>query len=163
MILWNKIERCLERLGLKIYSFRTRHRFKKVGDDISFNGKITIVDPQNIQIGNRCSLNHGIYLNALNPIVIGDDVTISANVNIVSSGIEYQKWFETGKKEHIRNDGIVIGNHVWIGCGATILEGVHITGEYVIIAANAVVTKDITENYCVVFGCPAKIKKVINN
>lgn len=53
---------------------------------------------------------------------------------------------------------IVIGNDVWIGYEAIIMAGVHI-GDGAIIAARAVVTKDVP-SYTIVGGIPAKeIKK----
>jgi acetyltransferase-like isoleucine patch superfamily enzyme len=52
---------------------------------------------------------------------------------------------------------IEIGDHVWIGLGATILKGVKI-GNGAVIAAGAVVNKDIPEK-CLVGGVPAKIIK----
>ena len=52
---------------------------------------------------------------------------------------------------------VTIGDNVWIGDKATILPGVTI-GDGAIIAANAVVTKDVPA-YCLVAGCPAKIIK----
>lgn len=50
-----------------------------------------------------------------------------------------------------------IGNDVWIGLNATILDGVTI-GDGAIVAAGAVVTKDVPP-YAVVAGVPAKIIK----
>ena len=50
---------------------------------------------------------------------------------------------------------IVIGNDVWIGSRATILEGVNI-GDGVVVAAGAVVTKDVPP-YAIVGGVPARI------
>lgn len=49
---------------------------------------------------------------------------------------------------------IVIGNDVWIGYEAVIMAGVHI-GDGAIIAAHAVVTKDVPP-YTIVGGVPAK-------
>ncbi|MDE7192107.1 MAG: sugar O-acetyltransferase, partial [Clostridia bacterium] len=54
---------------------------------------------------------------------------------------------------------VKIGNNVWIGAHATILSGVTI-GDNAIIAAGAVVTKDVPQN-TVVAGVPAKIIKKI--
>ena len=50
-----------------------------------------------------------------------------------------------------------IGNDVWIGCNAVICRGVHI-GDGAVIAAGAVVTKDV-EPYTIVGGVPAKVIK----
>lgn len=135
------------------------HLQKKWGGENRVYGRITCVNPQNIEIGNNCTINHNCYINAFNPVYIGDDVTLSVNSSIISTGIDIESWI-SGKKKHITNRrGVHIGNHVWIGAGSQILEGVHITGEYVTVAAGSVVTKDISESYCVVGGCPAKIIK----
>lgn len=130
-------------------------RVRKCGVNINVFGKVSIVNPENLTIGNNCSLNHDAYINAFNPITLGDDVTISASVKVVSTGIDYLSW-ANGKKQHTQNGDIVIGDHVWIGCGAIIAPGVKITGEYVVIAAGAVVTHDITEDHSIYAGCPAK-------
>lgn len=50
---------------------------------------------------------------------------------------------------------IIIGNHVWIGNRAMILKGVTI-GDGAIVAAGAVVTKDVPP-HCIVGGVPAKV------
>lgn len=51
----------------------------------------------------------------------------------------------------------IIGNDVWVGCNATILRGVTV-GDGAVIAANAVVTKDVPP-YAIVGGVPAKVLK----
>lgn len=56
---------------------------------------------------------------------------------------------------------VVIGNDVWIGGNCTILPGVTI-GSNVVVAAGAVVTKDIPDN-CLVAGVPAKKIKDLEN
>ena len=56
---------------------------------------------------------------------------------------------------------MIIGDNVWIGDKATILPGVTI-GEGAIIAANAVVTKNVPA-FSVAAGNPAKIIKSVSN
>lgn len=123
-----------------------------------FFGHVDVINPKRISIGNDCCINHFCYINALNPIKIGDDVTMSANVNIISTGIDVRQWID-GDRNHTDSKGVNIGSHVWIGAGATILEGVNIPGPYVVVATGAVVTQDVLEPFCVVAGIPAKIVK----
>lgn len=67
-----------------------------------------------------------------------------------------------GRRRHL---GIAkpvnIGSDVWIGGNVTILPDITI-GNNVVIAAGAVVTKDIPDN-CVVGGVPAKFIKTLDN
>ena len=121
-------------------------------------GDINVINRRNLTIGNDCTFNHGTYINAFNPITIGSDVTISAHSCIISTGIDYTAWSK-GAKSHLNNSGINIGNHVWIGSNAQIIGNVTISGEYVVVAAGAIVTHDITESNCIVAGVPARIIK----
>lgn len=56
---------------------------------------------------------------------------------------------------------ITIGNLVWIGSNVTILPGVTL-GDWSVVAAGAVVTKDVPA-YTVVGGIPAKVLKTVEN
>ncbi len=58
---------------------------------------------------------------------------------------------------HFQSHPITIKDRAWIGANATILTGVTI-GENAVVAAGAVVTKDVPDN-CLVGGVPAKIIK----
>lgn len=60
-----------------------------------------------------------------------------------------------GKRPITSKGPVVIGNNVWIGDKATILPGVTI-GDGSVIAANAVVTKDVPA-FSVVAGNPAHV------
>lgn len=66
-----------------------------------------------------------------------------------------QKKFEEYKYVDSEGHCIVIGNDVWIGYGARLLDGIKI-GNGAIIAAGAVVVKDV-EPYSIVGGVPARI------
>lgn len=153
-----KISAFVHLIRNKYVTFLALHGVRERGHNNTVYGKVDIVNSRNLVIGSDCTINHGVYINAFNPIKIGDDVTISAHSVISSTGIDYAKW-GGGMKCHLVNDGIVIGSHVWIGADAKIIGQVKITGSYVVVAAGAVVTKDIVDSRVVVAGCPAKTIK----
>ncbi|MBR0171265.1 MAG: acetyltransferase [Lachnospiraceae bacterium] len=67
-----------------------------------------------------------------------------------------------GRRKHLAIvEPVTIGSDVWIGGNCTILPGVTI-GNNVVIAAGAVVSKDIPDN-CLVGGVPAKKIKDLEN
>lgn len=122
-------------------------------------GNIKIDFPDKLIIGDWCKFNDLVYINATSGVYIGDDVTLSRGSSIISTGYDMNEFFTTGQKVHFSNRSIRIGNHCWIGAGAIILPGVQISGEYVVVGAGTVVTKDIIESRVVVAGNPARIVK----
>ncbi len=97
-------------------------------------------------------LNNFSQINCFNEITIGNGVSIAEHVMIRDS--DNHKLLYDGYSE---SAPIHIGDHVWIGMGAKILKGVTI-GDGAIIAAGAVVNKDVPPN-ALVGGVPAKIIK----
>ena len=96
-------------------------------------------------------INNNSKISCFKEVIIGEDVKISEDVLIRDS----DNHTIIGGKE--KTAPIHIGNHVWIGVRAVILKGVTI-GDGAIIAAGAVVTKDVPAN-TLVGGVPAKIIK----
>lgn len=90
-----------------------------------------------------------------NRLVIGKNCDISNRVNFILGT------HEIGISSHRASTGygkdIFVGDGVWIGFGASILPGVHV-GNGAIIAAGAVVVKDVPSN-TLVAGCPAVVKR----
>ena len=114
-----------------------------------------------IRIGDNCHIGEYNHITACNKIVIGNGLLTGRYV-IISDNSHGGLSFEEAKvypwKRQLTSKGeVVIGDNVWIGDKAAVLSGVHI-GNNVIIAANAVVTKDVPDN-CMVAGVPAKIIK----
>jgi acetyltransferase-like isoleucine patch superfamily enzyme len=111
-----------------------------------------------VSIGRGTVINHGCLLYTTGGLLIGENVSISSGV-----------WLVTGT--HDMNDPlfpdsykpIIIGNHAWLGMRATILAGVTI-GEGAVVMAGAVVTRDVPP-YAVVGGVPAKLvtQRKLNN
>ncbi|MCQ2256417.1 MAG: CatB-related O-acetyltransferase [Bacteroidaceae bacterium] len=94
-----------------------------------------------LTIGKFCSISYGVKF------LIDDG---GHNYNQVSN-------FPFTTNEIGEKQGIIIGNDVWIGLNAIIMNGINI-GNGVTVAAGAIVTHDVPD-YCVVAGVPAKIIK----
>lgn len=103
-----------------------------------------------VSIGKGTVINRGCLLYTTGGILIGENVSISSGV-----------WLVTGT--HDMNDPqfaddyspISIGDYAWIGVRATILSGITI-GEGAVVMAGAVVTHDVAP-YTVVGGVPARV------
>ncbi len=111
----------------------------------------------NITIGKNVFINSGCCFQDQGGIEIGDNVLIGQQVVLATLNHDLQP----EKRGNMFPAPIKIGNDVWIGAHATILSGVNI-GNGAVVAAGAVVTKDVPEN-TVVGGVPAKIIKTIGN
>jgi acetyltransferase-like isoleucine patch superfamily enzyme len=101
-------------------------------------------------------MNPGCYIQGINGITIGDNVWIGPGVKIISANHDINDF-----RHHIKTQPIKIGNNVWIGANAIILPGIQI-GNYCVIGAGSIVTKDI-EGYSIVAGNPAMVIKKIDN
>lgn len=135
---------------------------------IGRNGVITCWDKRmdeifspSIKIGNNCSIGDYCHITSTNSIIIGNGVLTGRRITITdnSHGEPLGQEMEVPPIERkIYSKGpVIIEDNVWIGDKACILAGVHI-GIGAIIAANAVVTKDVAP-YTVVGGIPAKVIK----
>lgn len=97
-------------------------------------------------------INYNSKIYCFKEINVGEDVAISENVIIRDSDNH-----SIISPNHVKAKPINIGNHVWIGMNSIILKGVTI-GDGAIIAAGAVVTKDVPPK-TIVAGVPAKVIK----
>ena len=110
---------------------------------------------KNITIGKDVFINSGCHFQDQGGIEIGDGALIGHNV--VLATINHDLNPKENRKNHYA--AIKIGAHVWIGSNATVLPGVTI-GDYAVVAAGAVVTRDVPA-MTVVGGVPAKVLKVV--
>jgi acetyltransferase-like isoleucine patch superfamily enzyme len=109
-----------------------------------------------ITIGKNVFINHACSFLDMGGITIEDHVLIGPRVNIVTENHP----LDPSDRRALITLPVVIHRNAWIGAGATILPGVTI-GENAVVAAGAVVSKDVPAN-TVVGGIPAKFIKVIN-
>ena len=108
-----------------------------------------------IDIGDRFSLNPYSILYGHGGLTIGDNVRIAAHVTIVPFNHIFEDPVTPIKQQGESRLGVSIGDDVWIGTGAIVLDGVNVASGCVI-GAGAVVTKS-TEVNGVYVGSPARL------
>ena len=108
--------------------------------------------PENISCGNDLRLNPQVYLIGRGGIEFGNNVIVSAGAKILSSTLNLTEGKITRRHVHKK---VTIGNDVWIGLNAVIMDGVTI-GDGAVVGTNAVVTRDVPP-YAIVVGLPAKV------
>ena len=151
-------------LSLKISSLRpTDSNFKSLLEEL-FQGKIddtvSIVSPFYCDFGPRLKLGKNIIINkgatifSAGLVIIEDDVLIGPDVKIITVNHDFND-----RHNKIYFKKVVIKRNAWIGAGAIICPGVTL-GENSIVAAGAVVTKDVMPN-TLVGGNPARFIKNI--
>ena len=127
------------------------------GDNLSEGGWVmpglTGVCFDRVHIGKNVMIMNNCLMMARGGITIDDGAMIAANAQLISNNHDlYDRQVLLRKPVHICEN-------VWIGAGATILPGVTV-GKNAVVAAGAVVTKDIAPN-TIVGGNPAKFIKNI--
>lgn len=106
-----------------------------LGEEVFINDCCHFQDHGGITIGDGCQIGHGVVFATLNHGLAPKD------------------------RKTTYPAPIVLGRNVWVGANATILQGVTI-GDNAVVAAGAVVTKDVAPN-TVVGGVPARLIHVI--
>lgn len=101
----------------------------------------------------------GIHCTVIGPVTIGSHVNLAQGITATALNHNFE---DTGKRidqQGVSTNPVVIGDDVWIGANAVVLPGVTI-GKHCVVAAGAVVTKDVPD-FTVVGGVPAKILKTL--
>ena len=108
-----------------------------------------IINANLLTIGINSHINRDCVVDARGRINIGNNVSISHRVNIITGGHDHNSPDFIGIFKPI-----VIKDHAWLGVGCTILQGVTI-GRGAVVAAGAVVVNDVPD-YAIVGGVPAR-------
>lgn len=103
-----------------------------------------------IKLGKHVFINHACSFLDMGGITLEDHVLIGPRVNLVTENHP----LDPASRRGMLCKAILIKRNAWIGAGATILPGVTV-GENAVVAAGAVVSKDVPAN-TVVGGIPAK-------
>lgn len=124
---------------------------------------VTVFTPLYINYGKHTKIGKNVFINFdcvfldLGGITIEDNVLIAPKASLLSEGHP----ISSEERQSLVTGHIHIKKNAWIGAGATILPGVTI-GENAVVAAGAVVSKNVPSN-TVVGGIPAKSIKSIDN
>lgn len=106
--------------------------------------------PARIDIGEGTIIGQSAFLDGRDRLIIGDHVDIASDVVILNSEHDINS-----EDFHAITAPVRIGDYVFIGPRAIILPGVKI-GRGAVVAAGAVVTKDVLE-FTIVGGVPAEV------
>ena len=101
----------------------------------------------------------GLHCTVIGPVTIGSHVNLAQGITITALNHSFEDTAKRIDEQGITTKQVVIGDDVWIGTNAVILPGVTV-GCHSVVAAGAVVTKDVPE-HSLVAGVPAKIIKEI--
>ena len=123
---------------------------------------LRVFPPLYADFGKNISVGEGVFINACchfqdhGGVTLGDGCQIGHNVVFATLNHE----LPAERRGVTRPAPIVLGKKVWVGSNATILQGVTI-GDNAVVAAGAVVTKDVPAN-TIVGGVPARVIKCID-
>ena len=133
--------------GTKIWHFCHIQKGARIGKNCSFGQNVNISN--NVIVGNDCKVQNNVSI--YEGVELEDGVFCGPScvfTNDLTPRARYPKGREGYKKTLIR-EGASIGANATIVCG-------HIIGKYAMVAAGAVVTKDVPD-YALVAGVPAKV------
>ena len=108
-----------------------------------------------VMIGNHTRI--GLHNTIIGPVEIGSHVNLAQGITVTALNHNFDDNQKRIDEQGVSTNPVTIEDDVWIGANAVILPGVTI-GNHCVVAAGAVVTKDVPDN-CVVAGVPARIIK----
>lgn len=112
-----------------------------------------------VRLGNNCTVNP--YVTLRENIQGGDGIRIGAYTCMVGANHGFAETEKPIWKQAHTSKGIRLGDDIWVGSHVVIVDGVHV-GSHSILAAGAVVTKDVPP-YAIVGGNPARIIRMRKN
>ena len=122
----------------------------KLGCCSTLHTGIRVFDPRNIVVGEGTIIGYACFIDGRDKVTIGNHTDIASEVMIYS-----QEHNLSAEDFGASCAPVKIGNYVFVGPRAIILPGVAI-GDGAVVAAGAVVTKDVSP-YTIVGGVPAKV------
>ena len=101
----------------------------------------------------------GLHNTIIGPVIIGNHVNLAQGITVTALNHNFEDSNKRIDEQGVSTNAVIIEDDIWIGANAVILPGVTI-GHHSVVAAGAVVTKDVPP-HSLVAGVPAKIIKQI--
>ena len=101
----------------------------------------------------------GLHNTIIGPVEIGSHVNLAQGITVTALNHNFSDTSKRIDEQGVSTSPVTIEDDIWIGANAVILPGVTI-GEHCVVAAGAVVTKDVPP-HSLVAGVPAKVIKKI--
>ena len=101
----------------------------------------------------------GLHNTVIGPVTIGNHVNLAQGITVTALNHNFEDKELRIDEQGVSTNPVIIGDDIWIGANAVILPGVTI-GNHSVVAAGAVVTKDVPP-HTLVGGVPAKIIKTL--
>ena len=101
----------------------------------------------------------GIHCTVIGPVTIGSHVNLAQGITVTALNHNFDDATKRIDEQGVSTKPVVIDDDVWIGANAVILPGVTI-GQHAVVAAGAVVTRDVPPN-TIVGGVPAEVIRTI--
>lgn len=101
----------------------------------------------------------GLHNTIIGPVTIGSHVNLAQGITVTALNHNFTDSTKRIDQQGVSTNAVTISDDVWIGANAVVLPGVSI-GRHSVVAAGAVVSKDVPDN-CIVAGVPAKVIKHI--
>ena len=101
----------------------------------------------------------GLHNTIIGPVTIGSHVNLAQGITVTALNHNFEAPERRIDEQGVSTQQVIIGDDIWIGANAVVRPGVTV-GNHCVIAAGAVVTKDVPP-HSLVAGVPAKIIKQI--
>lgn len=125
----------------------------QVGEGFHIGRKVQIQGARRLVAGSRVFIQRRTYLDLRGAIIIGDDVAISPDTQILTADHD-----PDSPTRAYRERGVQIGSRAWIASGAVILPGT-VVGEGAVVAAFAVAHGDLAR-FGIYAGNPARLLRM---
>jgi acetyltransferase-like isoleucine patch superfamily enzyme len=134
----------------------TSNRGIEIGRGV-FLGRGTILSCKDgdIRLGDHTNLGFHCEIFSGSSVTVGRHGLFAAQAYLVGGGHEFERPGEAVVDQPRVSSGIALGDNVWLGTGAKVLDGVRI-GDHVVVGANAVVNADLPDG-AIAAGVPARV------